>query len=263
MSHLSETQLNNKPSKVDRRQGTYVVPPNRYSTTPPVDPPGTTPQTYTLTQHNPDKGITIARTTVEVTDGWVLTTTTTLYRRHPDIPTQRFSGTGPSAAVPEGLTDMLTEPMIESGTAAAPPPTIFAPAAFAVPHPDEIVLRPGMEMHNRFYIIFRGREVGLFYDLIKSYSNTEVAPRISRVSHAACKVYSTFQAAVAAYTEAYANHMPGYELRVIPDPVYHGVPAPANATNGPNVALGLEMDIHSDSESESDAVEVQQQVQMS
>ncbi|KAK7019652.1 hypothetical protein VNI00_018037 [Paramarasmius palmivorus] len=258
-----------RPSKVDRRTGTHIIPSNPYRSTPPVDSPGHAPDTYTLTQHNPDKGailflrplatnlipsqlgITISRTTIEDPNGWLVTTTVTIYRRHPDAPrpsnivegTYVTRGTSPGLQVPNDI-----DQTIEAGTSApeesmdhadqvndttpspftgvfatlpAPPPPTFNWSAI-IPHPNQLVVRPGMDM-AKAYVIFRGREVGIFYNY-----PAEVQPRTHRVSNAALKVFDSFQEAVAAYTEAYNGDLPGYELAVIHDPVVISAP-PANS----------------------------------
>ncbi|KAK7017060.1 hypothetical protein VNI00_018713 [Paramarasmius palmivorus] len=273
-STASTAPLTPQTSKVDRRQGTHILPSNPYRANVPVDRPGTAPDTYTFTQHNPDKGITIARTTVEEVDGWVVTTTTVIQRRHPDVQVSRVSrGTSPGVAAPtsnvgNGLveTSTSTAPTDQRGSlreapdifmsdissailsntvaGVAPPPPQYSSV---IPHPNHLFLRPGMETHDKFYIIFRGREVGLFYDYF-----TEVRERTLGVSRSAFKVYSTFQAAVNAYDQAWNGNLPGHELMAIPGPI----------TQGSSSGTGLfSITVHTDSDSDSEAAEVEEQVQ--
>ncbi|EEB97932.1 hypothetical protein MPER_02651, partial [Moniliophthora perniciosa FA553] len=84
----------------------------------------------------------------------------------------------------------------------------------AVPHPTELQIRDGMQNHQgKFYTIFRGREVGIFYDAI-----TEVNPRVSGVPKALSKGYKTWEEAVSEYARAYAGMKQGWEIAVINPP---------------------------------------------
>ncbi|KAK7017100.1 hypothetical protein VNI00_017200 [Paramarasmius palmivorus] len=255
-------------SKVDRRQGLQILPSNRYRAKPPVDPPGYAPDTYTLTQHNPDKGITILRNTIEDKNGWVVTTTCTIHRRHPDadddvshvsrgtspgapaLPTSQDDTTTTTSAIPN--VDAISPSVIGAALASLSTPSVpSVEYSVDIPEPNEIVLRPGTELNSRFYIIFRGREVGLFYDYER-----EVAPRVLHVSRAAYKVYTSPEAAIAAYTHAHRGELPGYELAVIQAPV---VIAHASASTAPTNAQ-LTFDVPDDSDSEYETVEVEHQV---
>ncbi|KAK7016444.1 hypothetical protein VNI00_018881 [Paramarasmius palmivorus] len=257
------------PSAVDRRTGTHILPSNPYRATPPVDAPGSAPHTYTLTQHNPDKGVTICRTTVEQENSWVVTTTTTIHRRHPDIHVTHVDcGTSPgageavdhaqvsTAAVPLVATsdqELVTSSMAEvfaSLTTPTMPPLQFSNV---IPDPNDIVIRPGMETHTRFYVVFRGRELGVFYD-----HPSEVLPHIYRVSNAASKVYNTFEAAVSAYTEAFHGRLPGFELAIIPAPIPLAY-STASGHGGSNSQYNIA--IEGDSDSESNEAEVERQVE--
>ncbi|KAK7015531.1 hypothetical protein VNI00_019092 [Paramarasmius palmivorus] len=255
-------------SKVDRRQGLQILPSNRYRAKPPVDPPGYAPDTYTLTQHNPDKGITILRNTIEDKNGnvyhrprqLVVTTTCTIHRRHPDADddvSHVSRGTSPGApALPTSQDDTTTTTsaipnVLHSHPSALRPFRLWSNSV-DIPEPNEIVLRPGTELNSlSFYIIFRGREVGLFYDYER-----EVAPRVLHVSRAAYKVYTSPEAAIAAYTHAHRGELPGYELAVIQAPV---VIAHASASTAPTNAQ-LTFDVPDDSDSEYETVEVEHQV---
>ncbi|KAK7016798.1 hypothetical protein VNI00_018807 [Paramarasmius palmivorus] len=136
---------------------------------PPVNPPGHAPDTYTLTQHNPDK---VSRTTVEDLNGWVVVTMTTIYRRHPEADVTHVSrGTSPGA-IPENtegplagsLSGLLNqqvdsmEPSLHGHVFASLATPLAPPAQYStqIPHPNAITLRPSMEMLLRYYVVFCG-----------------------------------------------------------------------------------------------------------
>ncbi|KAK7023435.1 hypothetical protein VNI00_016741 [Paramarasmius palmivorus] len=241
-----------------------------------MDPPGHAPKTYNLTQHDPDRGITISRTTIEEENGWVVTHTVAIHRRHPDVDVAHISrGTSPGLTAPEASSVVSQETHHEASgtlkesvpqasdnsfashvfsslTTPPPPPTHYSTV---IPHPNNITLRPGMETHDRFYVIFRGREVGIFYNF-----PLEVAPRTLGVSNAAQRVYSSFDAAISAYDAAYNRLLPGCELAVIRDPVSQPGPVIGNTSL---LAVSVHVDSDSDSDSDSEKAEVVRQVSAS
>ncbi|KAK7020166.1 hypothetical protein VNI00_017844 [Paramarasmius palmivorus] len=78
-----------------------------------------------------------------------------------------------------------------------------------IPHPRDLHPR---DLHHRgkFYTIFHGREVGIFYDAI-----TEVRPHIDGVPHALMKGYKSWEEALMEYTQAYKGEKVGWEIAVI------------------------------------------------
>ncbi|KAK7017491.1 hypothetical protein VNI00_018620 [Paramarasmius palmivorus] len=90
-------------------------------------------------------------------------------------------------------------------------PTLQSSAQFSreIPHPRDLQPR---DVHHRgkFYTIFRGREVGIFYDVF-----TEVRPRVEGVPHSLSKSYKTWEEALMEYTRAYTGEKRGWEIAVI------------------------------------------------
>ncbi|KAK7025937.1 hypothetical protein VNI00_015852 [Paramarasmius palmivorus] len=123
-----------------------------------------------------------------------------------------------------------------------PPPPPTEGYSSRIPHPSELQLRPGMERHQgKFYTIFRGREVGIFYDPI-----TEVQPRVNGVPNCFSKGYKTWEEAVSEYARAYGGLKPGYELAAI-NPPSVAYPLPGEIWGNGVIASGSGAIVVSDS----------------
>ncbi|KAK7021083.1 hypothetical protein VNI00_017529 [Paramarasmius palmivorus] len=86
-------------------------------------------------------------------------------------------------------------------------------APSGAPHPDTLTPRPGTELHTKFYVVFRGLQVGIFYDW-----HTEAQQQVLGVPHNCYHLYPSWHQAHHAYTEAYNGRLPGRQVRVIQPP---------------------------------------------
>ncbi|KAK7019224.1 hypothetical protein VNI00_018124 [Paramarasmius palmivorus] len=116
--------------------------------------------------------------------GWRITTTVSVQRV---LDTPSTTGEAPIPAVPQ---------------------TVAHPAG--IPHPDSLHQRPGTELQTKFYVVFRGLEVGIYYDW-----HTEAQGLVVGVPHNCYHLYHSWQQAHYAYTEAYYNRLPGKHLRLV------------------------------------------------
>ncbi|KAK7015548.1 hypothetical protein VNI00_019082 [Paramarasmius palmivorus] len=139
---------------------------------------------YTFTSHN--EGSTTVRT-VQTFQDWKITTVTTF---------ERLPGINSTPNASESVTSNHAAPSVASLP--------------GVPHPSELQLRPGMQYHTKFYVVFRGREVGIFYNW-----KHEARHVVEGVPHNCHRVYSTWDEALKKYAEAYYGEFPDHELAII------------------------------------------------
>ncbi|KAK7027461.1 hypothetical protein VNI00_015206 [Paramarasmius palmivorus] len=109
--------------------------------------------------------------------------------------------------------------------------TLFNPPTGA-PAPETLVQQPGTELHSKFYVVFRGTRVGIFYDW-----HTEVAALVVGVPFNCYHLYPSWPLAHHAYTEAYHGRLPGRHIRVVTE-----------TTNGESMVVDLSDEDESEAE---------------
>jgi hypothetical protein len=102
--------------------------------------------------------------------------------------------------------------MPRASSSHAPPPANFVKTLHPVPHPDEIV-RPARGQHIQgFYVVFRGRQCGIFYtwyvnsmysSLLLIVCRDEDDVRTTGLINNCQQKFPNWQAAITAYTNAY------------------------------------------------------------
>ncbi|KAK7051679.1 hypothetical protein VNI00_004658 [Paramarasmius palmivorus] len=146
---------------------------------------------------------------------WTITTTVRIER---DGLTGSVEGVAANSSNSDnnvaGVPNTISWEDVPTAPALPAPPASTSNYSSVIPHPSELELRPGMERHQgKFYTIFRGCEVGIFYDAI-----SEVVPRVSGVPNCLSKGYKMWEEALAEYTRAYSGAKPGWELATINPP---------------------------------------------
>ncbi|KAK7017005.1 hypothetical protein VNI00_018768 [Paramarasmius palmivorus] len=288
------------PSPVNRREGNFLVvgrPPNGQALA------YMTPQAFNCLEHEPARGTTTVRTTVEEMGGLVITTITKIQRLHPDHPSPARSGPrgiatvanplvaptaqeeaagafyrdgnlyvavdvpsnedaplvialGPQSGLTQealaaantlaGHAALVSNPIVTATPAqdatlavqeATPAQTATemddveslsseasvtfsdesdnngVPGVPNIPHPDSFHAPADVPAGTRFYVVYVGREVGIFWG--DWYE--EVEHKVLGVSGFRATKHQTFTQAQMEYTRAYFNQKPGYDLRVVSD----------------------------------------------
>ncbi|KAK7035310.1 hypothetical protein VNI00_012077 [Paramarasmius palmivorus] len=174
------------------------------------------PRTYTISDFEVASGVTTVRTTIERIANLVITTTISI------APANGTRLVGPEqnaafraqqeAEVAQDREHDIVPPFTNVN---GPAGVLTTAVVFSteIPHPSTLEIRAGMEFHNRFYVVYRGKEVGIFYDF-----HSEVAPRTLGVSNALMKAYDTWEDAITEYARAYRGLKPGHRLAVIGNP---------------------------------------------
>ncbi|KAK7019680.1 hypothetical protein VNI00_018002 [Paramarasmius palmivorus] len=158
---------------------------------------------------------------VEYVPGYIITTTLKI-EKTTDAPQAPASA---RRTVPDVILQNVVAPPLSSAPTgdptarprlgpALPVPNSSEQFSSEVPDPRDMQIREGMLHHQgKFYTVFHGCEVGIFYDAI-----SEVQPRINSVPNALSKGYKTWEEALAEYARAYYGSKPGWEVACINPP---------------------------------------------
>ncbi|KAK7028202.1 hypothetical protein VNI00_014892 [Paramarasmius palmivorus] len=166
------------PSPIDRREGSFLIGEGQ---------PQQIPRTYTYTEHEPGRGITTVKMTMEEYDGLVVTNITKVQRKHPDAVALGNTTTGP-------VDDSDSDSDSDFGE---------------IPSPNSLIPFNA----DRYYVVFRGTTVGIFG------RNEEALGYVEGVSGAKHHSYKTWNEALLEYSRAYHHKKAGWELQVLSGPL--------------------------------------------
>jgi hypothetical protein len=145
-----------------------------------------------------------------------------------DITTTGESGIGNAATPIATILSAVSSSAPVTNVDTAPPPVPTLPT---IPAPNTIEPPTEVPEGTRFYVVYVGREVGIYWGdwyvrtaLFLVYSDIshryEVCDHLVKgvSGHRATK-HSTFSQALVEYTRAYYNQKPGYSLRIATEPL--------------------------------------------
>ncbi|KAK7017023.1 hypothetical protein VNI00_018750 [Paramarasmius palmivorus] len=196
------------PSPIDRREGSIVIGGgnNVHSN----------PRTYTYTQHEPGRGVTIVKTTTEEHAGLVITNITKIQRRHPDVTpvAEPPRSSSPQARLDSSHAVVISDDSSDDET--------------SIPHPGS--LQPFLA--ERYYVVFKGTRVGIF-----ARWNTDALKYTEGVSGAKHHSYKTWNEALLEYSRAFHGKKAGWELECLNGPL-------ALEDEDPIITSGLQFTSH-------------------
>ncbi|KAK7024163.1 hypothetical protein VNI00_016541 [Paramarasmius palmivorus] len=109
-------------------------------------------------------------------------------------------------------TQSIPAPTATSSTPVASSQPVVAPAG-TIPHPSTFQAPANVPEGTRYYVVYVGRQLGLFWG--DWYQ--EVKHLVHGVSGHRSTKHNTFEQALVEYTRAFYGQKPGYELRVVGD----------------------------------------------
>ncbi|KAK7016795.1 hypothetical protein VNI00_018804 [Paramarasmius palmivorus] len=171
------------PSPIDRREGSIVIGGgnNVHSN----------PRTYTYTQHEPGRGVTIVKTTTEEHAGLVITNITKIQRRHPDVTP---IAEPPHSSSPQARLDSSHAVIISDDS---------SDDEMSIPHPGS--LQPFL--------------LNATMSSSRALRNTDALKYTEGVSGTKHHSYKTWNEALLEYSRAFHGKKAGWELECLNSPL--------------------------------------------